>query len=42
MIKDQVEDIKESLEKFFLVEKVLPFTSKLLTGMNPVEMSIPM
>jgi len=41
MIKDQVEDIEESLEKFFSVEEVLPFTSKLLTGMNPVGMSIP-
>jgi len=37
MIEEQVEDIKESLERFFLVEEVL----KLFTGTNSVEMSIP-
>ena len=42
MIEDRVEDIEESLEKFFSVEEVLPLTSKSLTGTNPVEMSIPM
>jgi len=40
MIEDQVKDIEESLEKFFSVEEVLPLISKLLTGTNPVEMSI--
>jgi len=42
MIEDQVENIEESLEKFFSVEEVLPLTSKLLTGTNPVGISIPM
>jgi len=42
MIEEQVEDIEESLERFFLVEKVLPLISKLFTGTNPVGMSIPM
>jgi len=41
IIEDRVEDIKESLEKFFSVEEVLPLTSKPLTGTNPVGMSIP-
>jgi len=41
MIEEQVEDIKESLERFFLVEEVL-LISKLFTGTNPVGMSIPM
>ena len=40
MIEDWVEDIEESLEKFFSVEEVLPLTSKLLIGTNPVGMSI--
>jgi len=42
MIEEQVEDIKESLERFFLVEEVLPLTSKLFTGMNLVGISISM
>jgi len=42
MIEEWVEDIKESLERFFSVEEVLPLTSKLFTGMNPVGMSISM
>ena len=41
MIEDQVEDIEESLEKFFSVEEVLPLTSKPLIGTNPVGISIP-
>jgi len=41
MIEDRVEDIEESLEKFFSVEEVFPLTSKPLTGINPVGMSIP-
>jgi len=41
MIEEQVEDIEESLERFFLVEEVLPLTSKLFTGTNPIGMSIP-
>jgi len=42
IIEDRVKDIEESLEKFFSVEKVLPLTSKPLTGTNPVGMSISM
>jgi len=42
MIKEQVEDIEMSLERFFSVEEVLSLTLKLFTGMNPVGMSIPM
>jgi len=42
MIEEWVEDIEESLKRFFLVEEVLPLISKLFTGMNPVGMSIPM
>jgi len=42
MTKDRVEDINESLKRFFSVEKVLPLTSKLFTGTNPIGKSIPM
>ena len=42
MMEERVEDIEKSLERFFLVEEVLPLTSKLFTGTNPVGMSIPM
>ena len=40
MTEDRVEDIDESLERFFSVEKVLPLISKLFTGTNPVGKSI--
>jgi len=40
MIEEWVEDIKESLERFFLVEEVLPLTSKLFIDTNPVGISI--
>ena len=41
MIEERVEDIEVSLKRFLSVEEVLPLTSKLFTGMNPVEMTIP-
>ena len=41
MTEDQVEDINESLEKTFSVEEVLPLTSKLFIGTNPIGRSIP-
>ena len=40
MTEDWVEDIDKSLERFFSVEEVLPLTSKLFTGTNPIEKSI--
>ena len=41
MTEDQVEDIKEFLERFFSVEEVLLLTSKPFIGTNPIGRSIP-
>ena len=42
MTKEQVEDIDESLDRFLSMLEVLPLELLLMTGLVPVDLSIPM